>query len=55
MTISFPCSICAKSIADSDDMCNSWIHIKCNILNYIDYQYLNGDYDKDYSCKLLPT
>ena len=53
MTISFPCSICAKSIGDNDDKCNSWIYIKCNNLNYIDYQYFNGDYDKDYSCNLV--
>ena len=50
MVISFPRSICVNSIGDNDDSifcdkCNSWIHIKCNNPNYIDYQYLNGNDD----------
>ena len=45
MVISFPWSIGARSIEEKDDYvlchkCNSWVHIKCNNLNYIDYQYI---------------
>ena len=27
----------------SCDTCNLWVHIKCNNLSFIDYQYLNGN------------
>ena len=41
----FPCKICAKNVHDKDkavqcDLCELWIHIKCNNLNYLDYRYL---------------
>ena len=50
MVITFPCSICTKAIGGNDnsiycDKCNLWFHIKCNNLNFIDYQYLNGNDD----------
>ena len=49
MVIYFPCSICTKTNGDNDskycDKCNLWMNIKCNNLNFIDYQYLNGNYD----------
>ena len=43
----FSCGICERSIGDKQpslhcDLCNKWIHIKCNQINYIDYQYLSG-------------
>ena len=49
IAITFPCSICIKTIGDNDnslycDKCNLWVHIKCN-LNFIDCQYLNGNDD----------
>ena len=48
MVIIFRCSICTKAIGDNDnslycDKCKLWVHIKCNNLNFIDYQYLNGN------------
>ena len=27
------------------DICNFWVHIKCNNLYYIDYKYLQGNND----------
>ena len=41
----FPCRICAKNVHDKDnavqcDICEVWIHIKCNNLNYLNYRYL---------------
>ena len=53
MVITFPCSICSKTIGDNDDSiyCDKCsctyqnVHIKCNNLNFIDYQYLNGNDD----------
>ena len=49
----FPCSVCHKSIGDKEnsifcDLCKLWVHIKCNNLNYVDYQYLSGCSDPWY-------
>ena len=43
----FPCSVCHKSTGDKEnsffcDLCKLWVHIKCNNINYVDYQYLPG-------------
>ena len=43
----FPCKICAKNAHDKDkavpcDLCELWIHIKYNNLNYLDYRYLQS-------------
>ena len=43
--IAFPCGICHKSVNANHnavlcDICNKWIHIKCNYLNKIDYEKL---------------
>ena len=40
-----PCKLYPKNVSDNDnallcDLCQTWIHIKCNHLNYIDYKYL---------------
>ena len=45
--LKFSCKICAKNIHDKDkavqcDLCELWIHIKCNNLNYLDYRYLQN-------------
>ena len=49
----FSCSACHKSIGDKEnsifcDLCKLWVHIKCNNLNYVDYQYLSGCSDPWY-------
>ena len=36
----FPCKICAKNVHDKDkavqcDLCELWIHIRCNLIIYI--------------------
>ena len=43
----FPCRICTKNVHDKDkpvqcDLCELWIHIKCNNLDYLDYKYLQN-------------
>ena len=48
--IIFPCKICNTNIKDTDstaqcDICQFWIHTKCNNLNHIDYKYLQGSND----------
>ena len=46
-TTKFPCKLCPKNVSDNDnavlnDLCQIWVHIKYNYLNYIDYKYLQG-------------
>ena len=41
----FPRKVCAKNVQCKDkavqcDLCELWIHIKCNNLNYLGYRYL---------------
>ena len=48
--IKFPCKICKNNVTNSDqaiqcDLCDSWVHIKCNDLNYIDYKFLQNSND----------
>ena len=43
----FPCKLCPKNVTDNDnaiscDLCQTWVLIKCNHLNYKDYKYLQG-------------
>ena len=50
MVITFPRSIFTKAIGDNHnyiycDKCNLWVNMKCNNLNFRDYQYLNGNDD----------
>ena len=61
--IVFPSKICNININNKDravqcDICQFWIHIKCNKLNHIDYKYLQGSNDPWYciSCcdEILP-
>ena len=51
--IVYPCKICHvnvnnKGSAAQCDICQSWVHIKCNKLNHIDYKYLQGSYEPWY-------
>ena len=39
----FPCKLCPKNVTDNDnailcDVCQIWVHIKHNHLNYMDYK-----------------
>ena len=48
--IAFPCKLCNKNINDSDaaiqsDICQFWVHLRCNKLNLVDYKYLQGSAD----------
>ena len=48
--VTVPCKISNTNIKDTDsaaqcDICQFWIHMKCNILNHIDYKYLHGSND----------
>ena len=48
--MTFPCKICNKKVNDNDratecDICNFWLHIKYNNLNYVHYKYLKGSND----------
>ena len=48
------CNICEKSVSDKEDaiqcdICQTWIHLKCNKLNHIYYKYLQGSSDPWFS------
>ena len=48
--IKFPCKTCEHNVNNCDqaiqcDLCDSWVHIKCNDLNYIDYKFLQNSID----------
>ena len=52
--IVYPCKIChvnvnnKKESAAQCDICQSWVHMKCNKLNQIDYKYLQDSNDPWY-------
>ena len=50
----FRFSICAKTVHDKNkavqcDLCELWIHVKCNNLKYLDYKCLQ-DCDESWYC-----
>ena len=54
--VSYLCGICEKTIDDGKessilcDICNSWIHPKCNHLNFLDFQHTNGNSNDPWFC-----
>ena len=51
--IVYPCKICHVNVSNKDsvaqcDICQSYVHMKCNKLNHIDYKYLQGSNDPWY-------
>ena len=56
----FPCRIGTKNVHDKDkavkfDLCELWIHLKCNSLNYLDYRYLQNCDESWYSIECCST
>ena len=54
--IHFPCGVCGKSVNNNQkaiqcDICNFWVHIKCNGLNNDDYVLLQNSPDKWFCTK----
>ena len=50
--IAHPCGICHKAVAHNHkaivcDICNQWIHIKCNKLDASDYKHFQDDINQD--------
>ena len=48
--ITFPCKICENNVTNYDqaiqcDFCETWVHIKGNDLNYINYNFLPNSND----------
>ena len=59
----FLCKICAKSVSENVkavqcDLCELWVYIKCNNLNYLDYRYLQNNDESWYyiecCCTIFP-
>ena len=52
--IVYPCKICHVNVNNKDsaaqhDICQSWVPMKYNKLNHIDYKYIQGSNDPWYS------
>ncbi len=48
----FPCPVCNKNVNENHhaiccDICNQWVHIKCNRLNEKDYKKIQDDPTKE--------
>ena len=46
-TTKFPYKLRTKNVSNNDNgilcnLCQTWVQIKCNYLNYIDYKYSQG-------------
>ena len=55
MVIKFPCAVCTKAVGTEHraikcDMCENWIHIKCNKLDKTDYIHFQNNPDKKFYC-----
>lgn len=53
MTIKFPCGVCFKAVAKNHrsvncDICNKWIHIRCNNIDKSTYEKLQNSSEKWY-------
>ena len=54
--VGYLCGICEKAIDDDKessilcDVCNSWIHPKCNHLNFLDFQHISGNNSDPWLC-----
>ena len=51
----FPCRSCNKNVNENHkeiqcDICDIWIHIKCNFLNKNDYEYLQNSPNSPFYC-----
>ena len=56
----FPSRVCIKNVSHKDkavqcDLCELWVHIKCNNLNYVDYRYLQNSNESWYSIECCST
>ena len=53
--IEFPCGVCSKAVgvrhrAIECDLCNYWIHIKCNKFDQNDYKFYQDNPDRCFFC-----
>ena len=53
--IEFPCKVCCKAVgaghrAIECDICKTWIHIKCNKFDKIDYKFYQDNPDQPFFC-----
>ena len=56
----FPYKTCAKNVSENVkavqcNLCELWVHIKCNNLNYLDYRYLQNSNESRYCTECCST
>ena len=55
MVVRFPCKVCNKSVNNNHkailcDLCDTWVHIKCNKLDKKDYNVYQTNPNKPFHC-----
>ena len=52
MTATTPCSICSKHVRKGlcCDICDQWVHLKCNILDDKEFNYHKKNPDASFHC-----
>ena len=51
----FPCGVCSKNVNTNHhaiccDICDQWVHIRCNLLDDKDYNKLKNNPESDFYC-----
>ena len=49
----YPCSVCSKNVHNNRhaiwcDICDQWVHVRCNLLDTKDYTEMKNDYTKTF-------
>ena len=47
----YPCSVCSKNVNNNHhaiccDICDQWVHVRCNLLDVKDYNQMKNDPNK---------
>ena len=56
MAIKYPCKVCNKTVAKShnaiqSDLCDMWVHVKCDKINLQTYRFLQQCQAQWFCCK----
>ena len=51
----YPCSVCSKNVNNNHqaiccDICDRWVHVRCNLLDTKDYTEMKNDSTKIFYC-----
>ena len=54
----YPCLVCSKNVNNNHraiccDICDQWVHVRCNMLDAKDYTEMKNDLNKMFYCIYL--